>query len=82
MEKVKKNMAPARNIGTIEHKASQVPGFQIPKASTSTIIDMLQERLKMRVIEHCRGPYQNPWYLVKKSIPGKYRLVNLAVELN
>ena len=36
----------------------------------------------MRVIEHCRGPYQNPWYLVKKSIPGKYRLVNLAVELN
>ncbi len=43
---------------------------------------MLQEKLKMGVIEPCHGPYQNPWYFVKKSTPGKYRLVNIAVELN
>lgn len=43
---------------------------------------MLQERLKMGVIELCHGPYRNPWYLVKKTIPGKYQLVNVAVELN
>lgn len=43
---------------------------------------MLQERLKIGVIEPCHGPYRNPWYLVKKSTPGKYRLVNVVVELN
>ena len=43
---------------------------------------MLQEKLKMGVIEPCHGPYRNPWYLVKKTTPGKYRLVNVVVELN
>ena len=71
MEKVRKEVAPAQKIRTIEHKAWQVPGFQIPKALTSNVIDMLQERLKMGVIEPFHGSYRNPWYLVKKSTPGK-----------
>ncbi len=82
MGKVKRAVAPPQKIRTVDHKAWQVLGFQIPKALTSTAIDMLQERLKMGVIEPCHGPYQNPWYLVKKSTPRKYRLVNVAVELN
>ena len=82
MGKVKKEVAHPQKIKTIDHQAWQVPGFQIPKALTSTVIDMLQERLKMGVIEPCHGPYRNPWYLVKKTTPGKYRLVNVAVELN
>ncbi len=36
----------------------------------------------MGVIEPCHCPYRNPWYLVKKNTQGKYRLVNVAVELN
>ena len=82
MGKVRRKVAPLQKIRTIDHKAWQVPGFQIPKALISTVIDMLQERLKMGVIEPCYDPYQNPWYLVKKSAPEKYRLVNVAVELN
>ena len=35
----------------------------------------------MEVIESCRGPYRNPWYLIKKNIPGRYWLVNVSVEL-
>ena len=60
MGKVKKEVAPAQKIQTIEHKAWQVSGFQIPKALSSTVIDMLQERLKMGVIEPCHSPYRNP----------------------
>ena len=82
MEKVKKEVAPPQKIQTIEHKAWQVLGFQIPKALSSMVIDILQERLKMGVIEPSHGAYQNPWYLVKKSTSGKYRLVNVIVELN
>ncbi len=81
MEKVKKEVAPAQKFLTIEHKAWQVPGFQIPKALTSTIIGMLQETLKIGVIEPFHGLYRNPWYLVKKSTLEKYRLVNVVVEL-
>ncbi len=65
--KVKRKVAPPQKIRKINHKAWQVPGFQIPKALTSTVIDMLQERLKMRVIEPFYGPYRNLWYLIKKS---------------
>ena len=36
----------------------------------------------MGVIELCYDPYQNLWYLVKKTTPRKYRLVNVAAELN
>lgn len=43
---------------------------------------MLQGRLKMGIIESCHGLYRNSWYLVKKSTPEKYWLVNVAVELN
>ena len=82
MGKVKKKVASTQKIRTIEHKAWQVLGFQISKALTSTVIEMLQKRLKMGVIEPCHGFYQNFWYLVMKSTPGKYPLVNLAVELN
>lgn len=82
MGKVKKEVAPPQIIRTVNHQAWQVPGFQIPKALTSTVIDMLQERLKMGIIKPCHGPYRNLWYLVKKSTPGKYRLSNVAVELN
>ena len=82
MRKVKREVAPPQKIRTINHKAWQVPGFQIPKAFTSTVIEMLQERLNMGVIKPCHGPYQNPWYLVKMSTPCEYRLINVTIELN
>ena len=80
--KDKKEVVLAQKIRTVEHKAWQVSGFQISKALTTTIIDMLQERLKIEVIKPCHGPYRNLWYLVKKSTLGKYWFVNVAVELD
>ena len=82
MGKIKPEVAPPQRIRTVEHKAWQIPGFQIPKALAPTVIDMLEERLRMGVIEPCNGPYRNPRYLVKRSQTGKYRLVNVTVELN
>lgn len=76
--KVKKEVAHAQKIQTIEHKAWQVPDFQIPKTFSSMVIDMLQKRLKMGAIKPCHGPFQNPLYLVKKSTSGKYWLVSCS----
>lgn len=72
MKKVKKEVAPFQKIQTVNHKAWQVLKFQIPKVLTSTIIDILQKRLKIGVIEPYHRPYRNLWYLVKKSSSGKY----------
>ena len=41
MEKVKREVAPPQKIRTINHKAWKVLELQIPKALTSTVIDML-----------------------------------------
>ena len=43
---------------------------------------MLKERLDKGVLEYSKGPYRNPWFLVKKKKPGEYRLINLAIYLN
>lgn len=72
MGKVKKKMAPAQKIQTIKYKAWQIFVFYIAYALSSTVIDILQNKLKMGVIEPCHDPYQNPWYIIKKSTPGKY----------
>lgn len=36
----------------------------------------------MGIIEHCHGPFWNPWYPVKNNTPGKYWLVKLVIKLN
>ena len=59
IRKVKRKVALSQKIWTIEHKAWQVPDFQILKALISTVIDMLQEKLKIGVIQTCYGLY---WY--------------------
>lgn len=60
MGKVKKKVALAQKIRNIEHKVRQIPGFQILKALSPMVIKMLQERLKMGVIEPTYSLYQNP----------------------
>ena len=46
--KVNREVASPQKIWTIEQKAWQVPGFQIPKGLTSTVIDILQEKLRWK----------------------------------
>jgi hypothetical protein len=41
IRRVSLDVAPPQIIKTVEHKAWQVPGFLIPKALTSTVVEML-----------------------------------------
>ena len=78
---LKESVAPPQVIRTIPHKAWQEATFQPPKALTNIAVDMLKQRISYGVLEHCHGPYRNPWFLVKKK-NGKYRLINAAMEIN
>ncbi|KAJ5747177.1 uncharacterized protein N7511_000772 [Penicillium nucicola] len=82
MSRIRPEVMPAQRIKTVPHEAWQHPGFKIPRALGPVIIEMLRERLKKGVLEHCDGPYRNPWFLVKKKGIGKYRLINAAMLIN
>jgi RNase H-like domain found in reverse transcriptase/Integrase zinc binding domain/Reverse transcriptase (RNA-dependent DNA polymerase) len=79
--KVKEDVAPPQVIRTVPHKAWQARGFAVPRALDGIVIEMLKERMAQGLLEHCQGPYRNPWFLVKKK-SGKYRMVNAAMEIN
>jgi len=55
---------------TVDHKPWQEKGFPVPKALRETAIDILKERLRNRIVKYSHRPYQNPWFLVKKTTPG------------
>ena len=81
MGRVKEEVAPPQVIETIDHKAWQIPGFPLPRALQEIVIEMLRERIEQGLLEPCKGPYRNPWFLVKKK-NGKYRMVIAAMHIN
>ena len=46
------------------------------------MIEMLKDRVKKDVFELNYGSYRNLWFLMKKKEKGKYRLVNIVIEIN
>lgn len=82
MGKVRHEVAPPSRIRTVEHKAWQAKNFPIPRALEGEVVKMIGERLGYGVLEYCQSPYRNAWFLVAKSTPGKYRLINAAVLFN
>ena len=54
----------------------------MPRALIPTVIEMLKDRLRFGILEYCKGPYRNQWFLVKKSEKVEYRLINTATDMN
>jgi RNase H-like domain found in reverse transcriptase/Integrase zinc binding domain/Reverse transcriptase (RNA-dependent DNA polymerase) len=80
--RVSSEVAPPQVIRTIPHEAWQAKAFNVPKALLPTVIKLVKERLERTVIEPGHGPYRNPFFLVKKKLPGDYRLINAAMAYN
>ena len=82
MGKVHPEVYDPQKIRTVKHDAWQYPGFQIPRILDEEVIAILKDRMKKGTLEPCHGPYRNPWFLVKKKQPGKYRMVIAAIQMN
>ena len=81
MGQIHMDVAPPQKIRTIPHEAWQTPNFYCPRALIPKVTDMVRQRLERGTLEHCQGPYRNPWFLVKKK-NGDYRMINAAMEIN
>ena len=79
--RIRPEIAPPQKIETVPHTPWQAANFPVPKALQPIVAEMIRDRLKTGILEHCNGPYRNPWFLVKKD-NGKYRLINAAMHIN
>ncbi len=46
------------------------------------MIEIFKDRVKKDIFKPNYNPYRNPWFLIKKKKKGKYRLVNVIIEIN
>src|SRR6266498_286730 len=46
------------------------------------MIEMLKNRVEKDIFKPNYNPYRNPWFLIKKKEKGKYRLINITIEIN
>ncbi len=46
------------------------------------VIEIFKDRVEKGVFKSSYDPYRNPWFLVKKKEKGKYRLINIVIEIN
>ncbi len=46
------------------------------------VIEIFKDRIKKDMFKLNYSPYRNPWFLVKKKEKGKYRLINITIEIN
>jgi hypothetical protein len=72
---------PPHIIHTIPHNPWQEAPFKIPWAIELDVIEILKARIDSGTLERCRGPYRNPWFLVKKK-QGGHRLVASVRKVN
>ena len=71
----------AQKINMILHEAWQVLSFSISKNLTDTVIKMLNEHIKNKILKSCQKSYRNSWFLIKKKSE-KYQIINMIMSMN
>jgi hypothetical protein len=80
-DSIRSKVTSLMKIRTMSHKAWQIFEFQILKALTEIVAEMIKDRIKDDVLEFCYEFYRNSWFLMKKK-KKKYRLINAAFKMN
>jgi hypothetical protein len=66
-DSVRSKITSLMKIRTMFHEAWQILEFQILKALTKIVAEMMKDRIKNDVLEFCYELYRNSWFLVKKK---------------
>ncbi len=81
-DSVRSKVTSLMKIRTMLHEAWQILEFQILKALTEIVAEMIRDRIKNDVLKSCYEFYRNSWFLVKKKKKEKYRLINVVLKMN
>ena len=84
--RVKKEVVPLQKIRIVLYKLQQYLGFRLYLVIRKVIKGILQNRLKVDILEVSYSTYQNLYFLVQKKILlevlKKYYLINIVQEFN
>ena len=59
-----------------------MPTFPVSKAVKPEIIRILKKRFNTDILKKYHDSYRNSWFLIKKIISGKYRIMNAVIYIN
>ena len=78
---VRPKVEPSHKIPTVEYKAWQASSFRVPKGLREAVREIIEEQLRVGMVERCWGPYRNLWFLMEKKNK-KHRLILAAQRIN
>jgi hypothetical protein len=82
MGMVKPEIEPPVIIHTIPHEPWQQQNLRLPKAMQDAATAIVKEKLELGILEFSQGPYRSRYFLVEKTAPGTWRLINDVQPLN
>ena len=66
----------------MSHKVWQIFDFPVSKTLKFIVVNMLQKRINVEFLKSCFEFYRNSWFLIDKKIKNKYRMINVAMNMN
>ena len=82
IDKVKSKIIKNQKIRTMSHKIWQTFDFSVLKVLKFIVVNMLQKRISAELLKSCFELYRNSWFLINKKIKNKYRMINIAMNIN
>ena len=66
----------------MSYKVWQIFDFSVSKILKLIIVNMLQKWISVELLKLCFEFYRNSWFLINKKIKNKYRMINVAMNMN
>ena len=82
IDRIKSEIIKNQKIRTMSHKVWQTLDFSISKILKFIVVNILQKRTNVELLKSYFESYRNSWFLIDKKIKNKYRMINVAMNIN
>ena len=82
IDKVRSEVMKNQEIRMMSHKIWQIFNFSVSKILKFIVVNMLQKRISAELLKSRFESYRNSWFLIDKKIKNKYRIINVAMNMN
>ena len=82
INRIRSNIIKNQKTQTTLHKVWQILDFLVPKIFKFIVVNMLQKRISAEFLKLYFEFYRNSWFLINKKVKNKYRMINVAMNMN